>query len=95
MQGVDPEAALKMYSEKGEWQKCLQLAEKQVKNDPFHVYTRNQSTCHYCVLFLSQGAVVLEKYVALYAAHLIKSNAALTALQLFTKYGTPPNPQVQ
>jgi intraflagellar transport protein 172 len=70
MQGVDPEGALRMYCEKGQWQQCLQLAEK-------------------------QGAVVLEKYVALYAAHLIKTSAPLTALQLFNKYGTSPNPQVR
>ena len=38
---------------------------------------------------------MLEKYVALYAAHLIKTNAPLTALELFTEYGTPPNPQVE
>ena len=30
MQGVDPEGALRMYCEKGQWQHCLQLAEKQV-----------------------------------------------------------------
>ena len=45
-------------------------------------------------LHTPQGPDVLGKYVALYAAQLIKSNAALTALQLFSKYGTPPSPQV-
>ena len=47
----------------------------------------------YCPILL-QGGNVLSKYVALYAAELIKSNAALSALQLFSKYGAPPNPQV-
>ena len=37
---------------------------------------------------------MLAKYVALYAANLIKSNATMAALQLFTKYGAPANPQV-
>ena len=36
---------------------------------------------------------MLEKYVALYAAELIKSNATLSALKLFQKHGAPPNPQ--
>ncbi len=40
-----------------------------------------------------QGSSILAKYVALYAAHLIKSNASLSALQLFTKYGASTNPQ--
>lgn len=43
---------------------------------------------------ITQGSKVLAKYVALYAAHLIKSNATMAALQLFTKYGAPVNPQV-
>ena len=68
MSDVNPEGALKMYSDAGEWEKCLELAGK-------------------------QGSGILAKYVALYAAHLIKSNASLSALQLFNKYGAPPNPQ--
>ena len=68
MSDVNPDGALSMYSESGQWDRCLELAEK-------------------------QGAEILAKYVALYAAHLIKSNASLSALQLFNKYGTSPNPQ--
>ena len=45
------------------------------------------------VIYESQGPGVLEKYVALYAADLIKSNAILSALKLFQKHGAPPNPQ--
>ena len=30
MQGVDPDGALKMYAGKGQWDKCLELAGKQV-----------------------------------------------------------------
>ena len=69
MSSVDPEGALAMYSGSGDWEKCLELAEK-------------------------QGGAVLDKYVALYAAELIKTNAPLSALKLFAKHGAPPNPQV-
>ena len=69
MSNVDPGGALKMYSQSGQWDKCIELAEK-------------------------QGEETLAKYVALYAAELIKSNAPLSALQLFNKYGAPANPQV-
>ena len=40
-----------------------------------------------------QGGGILAKYVALYAADLIRKNASLSALQLFTKYGCPATPQ--
>lgn len=70
MSSVNPEGALNMYSESGDWDKCLELAEK-------------------------QGGPVLAKYVALYAAELIKTNAPLSALGLFAKYGAPANPQVK
>lgn len=68
MSSVDPDGALKMYSQSGNWDKCLELAQQ-------------------------QGFEILTKYVALYAADLIRSNAALSALQLFTKYGAPATPQ--
>lgn len=68
MSSVDPDGALKMYSQSGEWEKCLDLAQQ-------------------------QGAGILAKYVALYAADLVRRNAALSALQLFTKYGAPAMPQ--
>ena len=35
MKTVDPESALKMYADSGEWKKCLELAEKQAR-----------TTCH-------------------------------------------------
>lgn len=68
MSSVDPDGALKIYSQSGEWDKCLELAQQ-------------------------QGPNILAKYVALYAADLIRSKAALSALQLFTKYGSPAVPQ--
>ena len=45
-------------------------------------------------LFLPQGYEVLSKYVALYAANLIKDTNTLKALDLFCRYGAPANPQV-
>lgn len=52
--------------------------------------------CVTVVLYLlpSQGYEVLSKYVALYAANLIKDNNTLKALDLFCRYGAPANPQV-
>ncbi|KAH9500287.1 hypothetical protein Btru_073626 [Bulinus truncatus] len=40
-----------------------------------------------------QSPKVQQKYVALYATHLIKSNNTLAALELYVKYGTPANSQ--
>ncbi|XP_027053913.1 intraflagellar transport protein 172 homolog [Pocillopora damicornis] len=40
-----------------------------------------------------QGYEVLSKYVALYAANVIKDGNTLKALDLFCKYGAPANPQ--
>jgi len=37
---------------------------------------------------------VLSKYVALYAANLIKDGEQVKALRLFVEHGAPPNPQV-
>ena len=68
MSSVDPDGALKIYAQNGDWEKCLELAQQ-------------------------QGATALSKYVALYAADLIRKNAALSALQLFSKYGAPATPQ--
>ena len=44
--------------------------------------------------FFHQGYEVLSKYVALYAANLIKDGNTLKALDLFCRYGAPANPQV-
>lgn len=37
MQRVDPDGALKMYMQSGEWDKCLQLAKELVMHDACHV----------------------------------------------------------
>ena len=44
--------------------------------------------------FFLKGYEVLSKYVALYAANVIKDGNTLKALDLFCKYGAPANPQV-
>ena len=68
MSRVDPDGALKIYSQNGQWEKCLALASQ-------------------------QGAEVQSKYVALYAAQLIRDGMAFKALQLFSKYGCSAKPQ--
>lgn len=61
-----------------------------------HLCQMNTSTCQPHLTIspcLFQGDKVLAKYVALYAADLIKKNAVLPALKLFASYGAPANPQ--
>ena len=59
MQGVDPDGALKMFAEKGQWEKCLELAEKQV-------------TIHHSIITTSgvakawQGTLALRTHLLLY-----------------------------
>ncbi|KAK2158150.1 hypothetical protein NP493_1800g00020 [Ridgeia piscesae] len=65
---VDVMAALDMYMEKGQWEKCIDTAEQ-------------------------QGPKVLHKYVALYAAHLIKNGKTTAALDLYVKHEAPAVPQ--
>ena len=45
-------------------------------------------------LFFVKSVDVLNKYVALYAANLIKDGDLVKALELFVQYGAPANPQV-
>jgi intraflagellar transport protein 172 len=40
-----------------------------------------------------QGSNVLNKYVAMYATHCLKSERPVDALQIFVKHGSPPSPQ--
>ena len=103
MQAVDPDSALRMYANSKQWDKCLELAHKQVQIlnsdlpdvqlwQSYTPYSSHQGNLYHRLTL--QGGDILSKYVALYAAELIKSNAALSALKLFSKYGAPPNPQV-
>ncbi|XP_016392956.1 intraflagellar transport protein 172 homolog [Sinocyclocheilus rhinocerous] len=62
--GVDVVAALDMYSERGQWEKCIDTASK-------------------------QNFKVLQKYIALYATHLIKEGEAEKVLNLYTQHGVP------
>ncbi|XP_039273606.2 intraflagellar transport protein 172 homolog [Styela clava] len=68
MASVDVETALDMYVERGQWDKCIETAEK-------------------------AGFKVLHKYVAMYAANLIKENSTLEAMELYVQHGAPANPQ--
>lgn len=54
---------------------------------------KNRSFLLPYVLFVVQGSEVLDKYVALYAAHLIKSGKPVEALSVFSKHGAPGNIQ--
>jgi len=65
---VDVMAALDMYVESGQWEKCIETAEE-------------------------QGDEILHKYVALYAAHLLKDQNCLDALELYSQHGAPAKPQ--
>nr|CAB3255301.1 intraflagellar transport protein 172 homolog [Phallusia mammillata] len=68
MASVDVIAALDMYIERGQWEKCIQTAEQ-------------------------QGHQVLHKYVAQYAANLLKDENVLEALDLYVQHGAPANIQ--
>lgn len=91
-------AALDMYAERRQWDKCLDTASKQVSRQ----LARSTSEplperCAWfeiCLLALCQNFKILHKYVALYATHLIKEEEVLKALQLYREHGAPPNPQV-
>ena len=49
---------------------------------------------NYFVFNFFKSFEVLSKYVALYAASLIKDGDHTKALRLFVQHGTPANPQV-
>ncbi|KTG47170.1 hypothetical protein cypCar_00003174 [Cyprinus carpio] len=71
--GVDVVAALDMYAERGQWEKCIDTASKQ----------------SICLSLLRQNFKVLHKYIALYATHLIKEGEAEKVLNLYTQHGVP------
>ncbi|XP_076806393.1 intraflagellar transport protein 172 homolog [Clavelina lepadiformis] len=68
MASVDVMAALDMYIERGQWDKCIHTAAQEAPQ-------------------------VLHKYVALYAANLLKEGNVLEALDLYIQHGAPPNVQ--
>lgn len=92
-------AALDMYAERRQWDKCLDTASKQVSRQ----LARSRSEAlpercawfEMCLLAVCQNFKILHKYVALYATHLIKEEEVLKALQLYREHGAPPNPQVR
>ena len=62
----------------------------------YHLFPKKESIAWHLVTpsFFLKGYEVLSKYVALYAANVIKDGNTLKALDLFCKYGAPANPQV-
>ncbi|XP_063770977.1 intraflagellar transport protein 172 homolog isoform X3 [Pseudophryne corroboree] len=66
--GVDVLAALDMYADRGQWEKCLDIAAQ-------------------------QNYKVLQKYVALFATHLIKDGSWEKALDLYVQHGAPASAQ--
>ena len=62
----------------------------------YHLFPKKVSIAWRLVTpsFFLKGYEVLSKYVALYAANVIKDGNTLKALDLFCKYGAPANPQV-
>lgn len=67
--GVDVVAALDMYVEKGEWDRCISTAAQHGNNK------------------------LLHKYVAQYAARLLKDGTPVKALNLYVEHGAPPAQQ--
>lgn len=89
-------AGLDMYVQNGQWEKAIETAEQQV-----HTCEVVNLDMHWIsVLILDnmssslQNPKVLHKYVAMYAANLIKEKRILDAMDLYNKHGTPALPQV-
>ncbi|CAI2733336.1 unnamed protein product [Schistosoma spindalis] len=92
---VDINSALDMYAEQGKWDKCLstveQLLHEAKQNANGHnikgnINTLSSSSSSPNVLKEYQR---LHKYVAAYAANLIKDSRVYDAMLLYKKYGTP------
>ncbi|KAH8862639.1 Intraflagellar transport protein 172 like [Schistosoma japonicum] len=76
--GVDIISALDMYAKQGKWEKCLSTAEQLLREA--------EKTFNSQLLKEHQ---LLHKYVAEYAANLIKDSRVYDAMLLYKKYGTP------
>lgn len=91
----DAVSALDMYVRNGQWEECLNLAEKQVSSSDsssFSVY--HFTNRHLTITAIKKNENVLNKYVAKYSSLLIPNGQIDTALDLFKRYGTPAIPQV-
>ncbi|CAH8637155.1 unnamed protein product [Heterobilharzia americana] len=80
--GVDVISALEMYAEQGRWEKCLSAAEQLLRDA--HLSSGGGDNIN--TLKEHQR---LHKYVAAYAASLIKDSRVYDAMLLYKKYGTP------
>ncbi|KAL3317647.1 hypothetical protein Ciccas_003697 [Cichlidogyrus casuarinus] len=69
----DVNQALEVFAREGKWDRCLTIAEQLIRDKGNSI----------------ESQTLLHKYVAKYAASLIKDDRVWDALQLYNKYGTP------
>lgn len=84
--GVDVLSALDMYAEQGRWEKCLSAAEQLVQAATTAAGPGSGAASNSKCLREHQR---LHKYVAAYAASLIKDSRVYDAMLLYKKYGAP------
>ncbi|VDP85645.1 unnamed protein product [Echinostoma caproni] len=82
---VDVLSALDMYAEQGRWEKCLAAAEQLVQVATTAAGPGTAASNAKCVREHQR----LHKYVAAYAASLIKDSRVYDAMLLYKKYGAP------
>ncbi|CAH8497562.1 unnamed protein product [Dicrocoelium dendriticum] len=78
--GIDMLSALDVYAEQGRWEKCLAAAERMLQNATTSTGSGTRGTREH---------QLLHKYVAAYAASLIKESRVHDAMLLYKKYGAP------
>ncbi|THD25249.1 Intraflagellar transport protein [Fasciola hepatica] len=83
--GVDVLSALDMYAEQGRWEKCLAAAEQLVQAATAAAGPGSGGSNARCLREHQR----LHKYVAAYAASLIKDSRVYDAMLLYKKYGAP------
>ncbi|VDP58316.1 unnamed protein product [Schistosoma mattheei] len=91
---VDINSALDMYAEQGKWEKCLSTVEQLLNEAKQNVNGHSMKGNGNNTNTLSSSNVLkeyqrLHKYVAVYAANLIKDSRVYDAMLLYKKYGTP------
>ncbi|RTG85468.1 intraflagellar transport protein 172 [Schistosoma bovis] len=91
---VDINSALDMYAEQGKWEKCLSTVEQLLNEAKQTANGHNMKGNGNNTNTLPSSNVLkeyqrLHKYVAVYAANLIKDSRVYDAMLLYKKYGTP------
>ncbi|KAF5402479.1 Intraflagellar transport protein [Paragonimus heterotremus] len=84
LEGVDILSALDMYAQQGRWEKCLAAAEQLLQAASTSVTGGGSSSSK-----VKREHQRLHKYVAAYAATLIKESRVYDAMLLYKKYGAP------